>query len=283
MSPSGQSPTDYRARLAERIRELARKRGVARSDIQQRLTCSESKVGKILRGDVAIAPLELTALLDLLGVSGEERVDLEHLGEEARRRRPKTPWGSTIPDRLRKFFNTEETARRIDSYRPDLLHGLVQTENYAREVIRTNPTLRPHEVERLVQARMARQARLVGPHPPEFTLLIREAVLRMPVGTRETQLEQVARLKQLAQLPHVTIRVVPERVGLTGALFFPFTILTPPSTRSRTVYVETLTDGLLVDEENRVAHYEAVFRELLDVALSPAETAALLDRVSPQR
>ncbi|WP_367132011.1 helix-turn-helix domain-containing protein [Saccharothrix sp. HUAS TT1] len=268
MTTSGQSPTDYRARLAERLKELMRRSGKERADIMRTLGCSVSKVGTILRGDTSVPPLELAALLDLFGVEGEERADLLHLGEEARRRRPKTPWGSAIPDRLRKFFNTEETARRIELYRPDLLHGLVQTEAYARAVIETNATLRPEDVERLVQARMARQARLTGPNPPDYTLVIRQSVLRAPVGTPEIRFEQLAHLKKLAGLPHVTIRVIPDSVGLTSALYFPFMILTPPADRAKTVYLETLTDGLLVDEESRISHYEAVFRELLAISVT---------------
>ncbi|TQM80946.1 helix-turn-helix protein [Saccharothrix saharensis] len=268
MTTSGQSPTDYRARLAERLKELMRRSGKDRADIMRTLGCSVSKVGTILRGDTSVPPLELAALLDLFGVEGEERADLVHLGEEARRRRPKTPWGAAIPDRLRKFFNTEETARKIELYRPDLLHGLVQTEAYARAVIETNSALHPTEVEHLVQARMARQARLTGPNPPDYTLVIRQSVLRAPVGSPETRFEQLQHLKTLSRLPHITIRIIPDSVGLTSALYFPFMILTPSGDRAKTVYVETLTDGLLVDEESRISHYEAVFRELVAVSVT---------------
>ncbi len=268
MTTSDQSPTDYRARLAERLKELMRRSGKDRADIMSTLGCSVSKVGTILRGDTSVPPLELVALLDLFGVEGDERADLLHLGEEARRRRPKTPWGSAIPDRLRKFFNTEETARKIESYRPDLLHGLVQTEDYARAVIETNSALRPDEVTRLVQARLARQVRLTGPNPPELSMVVREAVLRAPVGSKKTRAEQIAHLRRLSELPHVTLRIIPDRVGLTSALYFPFSILTPPGDRAKTVYVETLTDGLLVDEESRISHYEAVFEELRAVSVT---------------
>jgi hypothetical protein len=265
---SGQSPTDYRARLAERLNELMRRSGKERADIMRTLGCSVSKVGTILRGDTSVPPLELAALLDLFEVEGEERADLLHLGEEARRRRPKTPWGSAVPDRLRKFFNTEETARRIELYRPDLLHGLVQTEAYARAVIETNPALRPIEVESLVQARMARQRRLTGPNPPEYVMVIRQSVLRAPVGSPETRFEQLRHLKELSRLPHVMIRIIPDEVGLTAALYFPFAIFTPTGGRAKSVYVETLTDGLLVDEESRISHYETVFEELLAVSVA---------------
>lgn len=282
MSSADQSPTDYKARLAVRLNKLMGERGKPRADLVRVLKCSESKVGKILRGENALSRLELAAVLDELGVDGEDRADLEHLGEEARRRRPKTPWGAAIPDRLRKFFNTEETAKVIESYRPDLLHGLVQTPAYARAVLQTNSAFGPNDVERLVQARMARQARLDSSTPPELTLVITGRVLRNDVGGREVMTEQLRHLEQIASRPHVTIRVIPDEAGLTDALFFPFTVLTPTSAPRKTVYVETLTDGLFVDEESRVDHYEQVFKKLLAVALSPEETLTLLDSVVSQ-
>ncbi|MGZ3140779.1 helix-turn-helix domain-containing protein [Lentzea chajnantorensis] len=282
MSSADQSPTDYKGRLADRLNELLEDRGKKRADLVRVLACSESKVGKILRGEVSVSRLELIAVLDALDVHGEDRADLEHLGEAARRRRPKTPWGAAIPDRLRKFFNTEETARVVESYRPDLLHGLVQTPAYARAVLRTNSSLRAADVEHLVQARMARQARLNSPNPPEFTLVILDRVLRNDVGGSEVMAEQLRYLAEIAARPHVTVRVIPEEVGLTDALFFPFTVLTPPGARPKTVYVETLTDGLFVDEESRVAHYELVFARVLEAALSAEETLARLDSVISQ-
>lgn len=279
MSSADQSPTDYKARLADRLNELMKERGKSRADLVRVLECSESKVSKILRGDVSVSRFELIAVLDELGVEGEERADLEHLGDAARQRRPKTPWGAAIPDRLRKFFNTEETARVIESYRPDLLHGLVQTPAYARAVLQTNSALRPEDVERLGQARTARQARLDSLTPPELTLVIPERVLHTEVGGPEVMDEQMRHLKRIASREHVTVRVIPDEAGLTDALFFPFTILTPSGARRKTVYLETLTDGLFVDEESRVTHYELVYKKLLGVALSPEESLTKVDSV----
>ncbi|WP_306750931.1 DUF5753 domain-containing protein [Saccharothrix yanglingensis] len=107
---------------------------------------------------------------------------------------------------------------------------------------------------------------MTGPNPPDYVLVIRQSVLRAPVGTPRTRSDQVRHLKEVSGLPHVTIRVIPDAVGLTGALYFPFSLFTPAGDRPKTVYVETLTDGLLVDEESRISHYEAVFEELLEVS-----------------
>lgn len=277
------SPTDYKKQLGEALQRLRVQAGVNRVEVAARLDCSEDKVGTIERGEVSMRSTELRDLLDFFNVHGDDRVDLEHLAAEARKRRPRTPWGSAIPERLRKFFNTEETARTIESYLPELLHGLVQTEDYARALIGNNSSLRPDDVDRLVQARMARQARLAAANPPNLTLIVPETVLRMPVGGPDVMAAQVRHLRELSEHPHLTVRAILAATGgHPGSGAGPFTILTPPGGRRKTVYVETLTDGLFVDEESRVARYESVFEELLDVALSPEETRTLLDTVSAQ-
>lgn len=278
-----QSPTDYKKQLGEALQRLRIQAGANRTDVAEQLECSEDKVGTIERGEVSMRSTELRALLDYFTVHGDDRTDLEHLAAEARKRRPRTPWGSAIPERLRKFFNTEETARVIESYLPELVHGLAQTEDYARALIGNNSSLRPDEVDRLVQARLARQVRLISRNPPVLTLIIPEAVLRVPIGGRGVMSAQLRHLRELSERPHVTIRGIPMAAGgHAGSGAGPFTILTPAGARRKTVYVETLTDGLFVDEESRVARYESVFKKLLSVALSPEETLTWLDTVSRQ-
>lgn len=129
---------------------------------------------------------------------------------------------------------------------------------------------------------MVRQKRLFGPNSPEITLVIQESVLRAPVGDEEIRAEQIRHLRELADRPNITFRVVPDGHGLTGALYFPFTILTPSEDWPTTVYLETLTDGLLVDEAGWVEHYVRVFSELLDASTTPVDTLALLDSLLPQ-
>jgi transcriptional regulator with XRE-family HTH domain len=277
MSTNDQSPVEYRVALAEQLRRLMGDRGMSRADVATLLRCSESKAGKLVRGDVSINPLELTLLLDELGVRGEERADLEQLNQASRRHRPKTEWGVVIPDRFKKYFNTEETARRIEAYKPDLPLSLVQSEEYTRAVISTNQSLSPADVERLVRARMARQDRLTSPNPPELVLILRAATLTAPVGDVSLRVGQLRHLKMVSEYSNVELRVVPDGAPITSALYYPFTILTPTGGRPRSVYAETLTDGLLVDEPGRVEYYESAFKELLTVALSPEESASLLD------
>ncbi|WP_344958589.1 DUF5753 domain-containing protein [Saccharothrix longispora] len=175
----------------------------------------------------------------------------------------------------------EETAAVIRVYQPMLLHGLVQTERYARAVIATNSSLSPADVERLVQARMARQERLTGEDPPTVHLVVEEHVLRARVGGTEVMREQLEHLADLVDQGVAELRVLPTSLGAHPGLGAPlFLMLTPEGgRRPDMIYVETLTDGVFVDEPDRVARYDTTMSELLALALSPSESLSLLGTV----
>jgi transcriptional regulator with XRE-family HTH domain len=275
-----QSPTTYKEQLGQALAKLRDDAKLSKADLAEVLECSESKIGRIERGDVGVRLPELRLLLDRLEVTGDERAEIEQLGREAQRRRPRTPYGSVIPDRFRKFFHMEETATELQSYDPELIHGLAQTPAYARAVTVANPLHRPGDVDRLVQARMARQERLTGENPPRLWLVLNEGAIRRVVGGPEVMREQLAHLRRLSAMPHVTIQVVPFSAGAHAATGFPFTVLTRPN--GNLVYLENVTDALFVDDAGRVASYELVFRTLLTSALSPQQSADLVDTLASE-
>lgn len=277
----GASPTDYKTQLGIVLTDLRKRAGQERADAARVLHCSEAKIGTIERGRSAIAPLELRELLDAYGVQGDDRGDVEHLAAEARRRRPRTPWGSVIPERLRRFFRLEETATLIRYYHPELPHGLVQTEAYAHALISAHPNHRPADVPRLVQARMARQTRLTGSSPPELHMVLSEAALHQRVGGPKVLRDQLHRLAEMSTRPNVHVGVIPFTAGAHSSNGLPFTILTAPR-RLSAVYLENLTDGIVVDEPDRVARYDAAFQQLSGLALPPEETMALLDSLAAE-
>lgn len=186
-----------------------------------------------------------------------------------------------MPERVKRFFATEETASVIRVYQPMLLHGLVQTERYAHAVISTNSSLSPADVEHLVQARMARQEWLTGEDPPIVHLVVEEHVLRARVGGAEVMREQLEHLADLAGREVVELRVLPTSLGAhPGSSAPPFLVLTPNGGRQPDmIYVETLTDGVFVDEPDRIARYETTMSELLILALSRSESHSLLGTV----
>jgi hypothetical protein len=277
----GTNPTDYKTRLGLVLTDLRKRSGKERAEAARSLTCSEAKIGTIERGRSAVSALELAALLDLYRVHGDERADVEHLAAEARRRRPRTPWGSVIQPRLRRFFRIEETATVIQYFHPELVHGLVQTEDYAHALISAHPEHRPSDIPRLVQARMARQSRLTGSSPPELHLVLSEAAVRQRIGGPAVMRAQLRHLSALAERPNVHVGVIPFTAGAHPSNGAPFTLLASPALKT-VVYLENLTDGIFVDEPDRVARYEAAFKQLSGLALPQGETVALLDKLASE-
>jgi transcriptional regulator with XRE-family HTH domain len=275
------NPTVYKLQLGATLEAIRLRAVVERDDVAKVIGCSVSKIGRIERGDVSVSPQDLRALLDHFEVPSDERAEIEQLSREARKRRPRTPYGSVIPDKFRKFFHLEETASEIQSYDGELVHGLAQTEAYARAVTVATPLHRPMDVDRLIQARMARQQRLTSAEPPRLWLVLSEGAIRRVVGGPEVMREQLGKLVELSQLAHVTIQVVPFDRGAHAATGLPFIILTRPMAQ-RLVYLENVTDAQFVDDPDRVAAYELVFRHVLTSALSPAESVTMIDSVAEE-
>jgi len=279
MAGSSDFKTEVGAKLAALRTDARRKREEA-ADV---LGCSVDKIGSIERGRTAISKLELRGLLDLYEVEGEQRVEIEELAAKARKRRSPAPWASAVPQRLRRFFQLEETARRIRTYNPELIHGLAQTEDYARALIGGEGVLRPVQVDQLVRARMSRQARLTGPSPVELTIALPEAGLRSGVGGQELMRGQLNHLIDLAESGRADIRVIPYGASVYRGRSFPFTILTSTGHRNPLVYLENMLDGMIVEDAERVSEYEDAFEHMLeDVALSPSDTVTLLATVAAE-
>ncbi|ACU34381.1 helix-turn-helix domain-containing protein [Actinosynnema mirum] len=271
----------YKRKLGEVLETCREEAGLSRADAAAVLDCSTSKIRMIESGGVAVKTPELRELLTAYNITGERRADIETLGEHARQRRGRTTWGGAVPERLKRFFDKEETAVTIDSYSPWVLQGLAQTEAHARAVIQTNSLLSPKDVDRLVQARLARQERLHAQDAPKIRWAVDESVLRRPIGGAEVMRAQLEHLAALCRKDIGELRVIPNSVGAHAGCGFPFVVLVDAE-GNRSVYVENLTDGSWIEDLDRVTRYEITMREIMDCALSTEESLRLVDTVLAQ-
>lgn len=253
---------------------------IDRADAATALQCSPSKISRIESGHVSVSPLELRALLDLFKVAGQERVDLERLGAQGRTRRKPTTYGPALPDWFRRYVSLEEGATELRSYETELVPGLAQIEPYTRALTLASPLPAPGDVESLVQARMARQALLTaGDVPIKVWWVLSEAVLRRQVGGPDVQRQQLARLRELADLPNVTIQISTFVQGAHAATGFQFTLLKLPNSDVDVVYLEDATTARYVDNDPaEQQRYALLWSHLTrSGALSPEVSADLLD------
>ncbi|RKT54072.1 helix-turn-helix domain-containing protein [Saccharothrix australiensis] len=281
MSGSGASPTVYKRQLGMALTSLRESTGRTQDHAAEVLECSPAKIRRIEVGDVAIRAAELRVLLDFYGASKQTRKPIEELAREARKRRPRTPYGTVLPDFFRRFFNLEQIATEVLRYHAELVPGQLQTKEYARALIEANPLHQPDQVERLIEARQARQARLVD-GSQRLHLVLHEAAIRTVVGGPEVMREQLQHLRKLGGLPNVTLQVVPFSAGAHAATGLPFVLLRFADNQRPIVYLEDLTTAGSVDDPAHVAQYELVFRHSLTAALTPAKTSSLFATVASE-
>ncbi|GAA2667142.1 MULTISPECIES: helix-turn-helix transcriptional regulator [Actinosynnema] len=281
MPGSGASPTVYKRQLGLALASMREEAGFTAERVAKVLECSVAKIRRIEAGDVSVRAAELNALMDHYGATKQARKHIEELGRQARKRAPRTAYGSVLPDFFRKFFNLEQIATEVLRYHGELVPGQLQTPDYARALLDANPLQEEQELDRLVQARQVRQSRLVDPAATQrLHIVLHEAAIRTVVGSPEVMKHQLLHLKKLAGLQNITVQIIPFSAGAHAATGFPFVLLRFPDNLANVVYLENLTTAASVDEPTHVAQYEMVFRHVAGAALSPAKSSALLATVA---
>ncbi|WP_236246377.1 helix-turn-helix transcriptional regulator [Streptomyces sp. CC210A] len=114
------------------------------------------------------------------------------------------------PKRIRDLVKLEAQAVELLSYCPNVLHGLLQTPEYARALMETQrPALSDGELDRGVAFRMARKSIFERTPLPDLNFVLEEAVLRRPVGGRMVHHRQLEHLLEVGRMRHVGIQVMP--------------------------------------------------------------------------
>jgi transcriptional regulator with XRE-family HTH domain len=182
-----------------------------------------------------------------------------------------------LPSWFRPYAEIEAVASQVRSWEPSVIHGLLQTEDYARGVLVTLPNTTEGAVEERVTARMERQAILDRPNPPLLWAVLDEAVLHRQVGSERVMHQQLQHLAEMSLRPNVTIEVVPftaeAHYGLLGA----FAVADVGET-ARVAYLETVTQGYIVEGPAVVAEVMLTFDSLRSETLSRSASRDLITK-----
>ncbi|HEV2374662.1 MAG TPA: helix-turn-helix transcriptional regulator [Streptosporangiaceae bacterium] len=277
-----QNPTLGGRRLAIELQNRREAAGLSREEAASQLEWSTSTIFRIETGRSRPQPGNVKVLLDLYGVTGPERDGLIQLTREAR----KPGWWHTfrglLPDPYEVFIGLESGASSIRNFEPLVVPGLLQTEDYARELSRNGPReLDRDEVERFVEVRMARQKVLMRDNRPRLWVVIDEAVIRRLVGGPAVMRAQLQHLAESAQEGRTTLQVMPFRAGAHAGTAGPFVIMEfPEPTDPQVVYVETLAGDIYLEKHADVDRYTIAFDRLLAAALSPDDSVRLIEQAA---
>ncbi|MFC8985042.1 MULTISPECIES: helix-turn-helix transcriptional regulator [unclassified Streptomyces] len=246
------------ALFGSRVRKLRTAAGLTQAELGALTHVVSTRITQIERASGARPTLELTRALDAALEADGLLVDLwPYVYREA------------FPDWSRAFIELSERAKDIGQYAAHLVPGLLQTEAYARAVLRVGLTLNSDEqLEERLEARLTRQERLSAPDRPALWVVLDEAVLRRPVGGRAVMREQLERLLSAAGEPHITLQVLPFDQGEHDAMGGSLTILRLPDA-TEVVYTEGAHYGQLVEEPSEVGKFSLTYDRLRAAALPP--------------
>ena len=269
------NPPVARLQLGQLLRELRESAGKKRDDAADVLECQVPKISKIETGRATISAGDVRLLIDLYGINGETADTVLTLARQARKRSQ-----VRVPDWARRFVAMENVSQSIRMYEAELVPGLLQTEDYIRASARSfAPEQDESQVDRIVSVRTERQSRLTSEDPPSVSAVINEAVLRRPVGGHHIMRRQLEHLRQLSDLPRVTLQILPFSAGAHPAMGSCFTMLGLREPGGvKLVYVEDLFTADYLDGLAQIERYSQVFERLQIAALGEVETTAMLDR-----
>ncbi|MDG9702835.1 helix-turn-helix transcriptional regulator [Streptomyces sp. DH37] len=272
MSEPRSAPTVGRLVLGRRLQDLREKAGLRREEAAKVLHVASATIRRMETAEVALKIPYVRLLLEAYGITGREAETFVALAEEANRPGWWQRFRDVLPDWFSVHVSLESSAKVIRVYEPHVVPGLLQTEEYARHILRKGAVGRAlrGEVERHVALRMERQNLLTRPDAPRLRVLVEETALRRPVGPPEVMRAQVDRLLEEAERPNVTLQITEFSSGFHPGTYGPFVLFRfgLPELPD-VVYVEYLTGAVYLDERTEVASH----LELLDRMSAQAATA----------
>ncbi|AQW55342.1 MULTISPECIES: helix-turn-helix transcriptional regulator [Streptomyces] len=281
MSEPRSAPTVGQVVLGKRLQDLREKAGFKRDEAARVLRVAPATVRRMETAEVALKVPYVQMLLDSYGITGEELDSFITLTEEAN----KPGWWQRFHDILPDWFSVhvslEGAAEMIRAYEPHFVPGLLQTEEYAHAVMQTGAVGQsaPRQAERHVALRMERQALLTRRDAPRLWVVMDETVLRRQVGSAAVMRDQIDRLLESVEMPHITLQISEFTSGHHPGTYGPFVLFRFAVTElPDMVYVEYLTGAVYLDERIEVAsHLEALDRMAAQAATARRTKEILRD------
>ena len=237
----------------------------------QLLDWSETKVSRMLTGRQPVTEADVSALLALCLVTGDEKERLLTLAREYDTPGWLQKYGSSLPEQLQTLISHENRATEITDFEVLRIPGLLQTSDYAQAMLERSPLISPNEIEARVRARMDRQTLFSHDRKPDFTFYLHEFALRLPVGSQDVMSEQLHHLLRMSVRRYISIRVVPAAFGAHAAMAGACRLMEFAELRP-VVYIEEETAGHFLEEPAEISAYRKIFASFATCALDEGQS-----------
>ncbi|MFC8240622.1 helix-turn-helix domain-containing protein [Streptomyces chartreusis] len=279
MSERRPAPTVGQVVLGKRLQELREASGLGREEAARALRVTAATVRRMETAEVALKIPYVQVLLETYGVPEDEAEAFVSLAEEANQPGWWQRYHDVLPDWFSLYVSLEGAARIVRSYEPHFVPGLLQTEEYARAVLRagTIGQTGPETIERHVSLRMERQRLLERQDPPHLWVIMDETVLLRPVSGGEVMRDQLDKLLEFAERDRVTLQIAEFASGPHPGTYAPFTLFrfAEPELPDM-VYTEYLSGALYLDSRKEVAAHLEVLDHMSTAAASAERTKKIL-------
>ncbi|MFB4282077.1 helix-turn-helix domain-containing protein [Nonomuraea sp. MTCD27] len=271
-----------RRQLATQLKKMRQNTGMTIEEVANKLLVSPTKISRMENGQRGATQRDVRELSEIYGVSDQDMVNkLVALASESRQQGLRQEFGDLGDAAIYTYMDIESAASAITELQITYLPGLLQLEEYARSLIRgILPGIASEVLERRVQARMKRQARLSEDPPLPYCVFLDEAALHREVGGPRTMYEQLDHIVRIAETRRVTLQVVPFRRGAYMGMddsFMLFELREP--TPAWIVFHEAIDSVEYLEKPATVAIYREAIDQLRKTALSPAASVKLVEEI----
>ncbi len=276
---TGTSPTVRQRELGKRLRELRGLHDLTVDDVAEKLLCSATKVSRLETGARRPSLRDVRDLCVLYGVDEASSIELMSLARGAREQ----GWWTQYEDlNLDPLIGLEQDAIAITCYSMYYMPALLQTEDYARTIIKAiAPKIDTAIHQQRVEVRMRRQQLLDSADRPRYRILLDEAALRRRVGGPAVMAAQFDKVLDAARQGKAAVQVIPFEVGEYAAVDAYFVLLDfdEESNLSPVVFIEGLTGNQYIERKADIARYREAIESLRDSALSPRDSLSLMQEL----
>ncbi|MFB4311846.1 helix-turn-helix domain-containing protein [Actinomadura sp. GTD37] len=284
-------PTIRERKLAAELRRLRERSTLRLDQVVAELQThgagrwSTPKLSRIETAAQGIKTSDVNQLCAVYGVPPEKREALLALTRTARQRGWWDAYADTIQTDYAAYIELEAEAKSLRCYNALVLNGLLQTDEYAHEVIRVGlmQFAPPAEVDRRVEIRKTRQGLVKDTASEALRVwsVIDEAALRRIVGSSDIMRRQYAHLLALSEQPNIMLQVLPFEAGAHPAFSGAFSYMEfPEHHMPDVVYIDGLTSALYVEDDAQVHTHLLTFNQLAMAALGADESMELISELA---
>ncbi|MFF8092274.1 helix-turn-helix domain-containing protein [Streptomyces sp. NPDC016675] len=272
--------TTRRRQLGAMLRKLRASKGLTLEEAGRLVGVSKATVSRYETQAGPVRWIVVDALCREYEATDAERMAVVGLAKDAKQQGWWSSFADSIPESMNLLLTLEDDAVREDHFSCVYVPGLLQTRAYSTALQRANEVpLEPAEIERLVDIRMRRQEILNRPKPPRLWAILDESVIRRVVGSPDVMKEQLGRLLEANESPHITLQVLPFSKGAHSAALGSFVTIGGTESALDVVYVDFHTGSLFLEKEEELERYRLAFEYLRAQALDMEASSALIHRV----